>query len=61
MCAKIGSERLLFVCLNQKKLSVNEYIHLKDAVAYDGSADNVAKLVILPSIFNGCHHRPYLV
>ena len=53
MYAKIESERLLFVRLNQKKLRVDDYIHLKDAIANDGNVNNVGKLVILPSSFIG--------
>jgi hypothetical protein len=53
MYAKIESERLLFVRLNQKKLRVDEYIHLKDAIASDGNANNLGQLVILPSTFTG--------
>ena len=50
MYAKIESERLLFVCLNQKKLRVDDYIHLRDAVAGDGNTSNVGQLVIPPSL-----------
>ena len=53
MYAKIESELLLFVRLNQKKLRVDEYIHLKDAIANDRDVNNVGKLVILPSSFTG--------
>jgi ATP-dependent DNA helicase PIF1 len=53
MYAKIESERLLFVRLNQKKLRVDEYIHLRDAIANDGNANNLGQLVILPSTFTG--------
>jgi Helitron helicase-like domain at N-terminus len=38
--SKIESERILFVHLNQKKRRVNEYIHLKDAIANDGSVSD---------------------
>ena len=37
MYAKIESERLLFVRLNQKKLRADDYTHLRDAVANDGN------------------------
>ena len=53
MYAKIESERLLFIRLNQKKLRVDEYVHLKDAIAKDGNINDVGKLVILPSSFTG--------
>ena len=53
MYAKIESERLLFLRLNQKKLRADDYIHLRDAVAGDGDANNLGQLVILPSSFTG--------
>ena len=53
MYAKIESERLCFLRFNQKKLRADDYVHLKDAIANDGNADNVGKLVILPSTFTG--------
>ena len=53
MYAKIESERLLYVRLNQKKLRVDEYIHLRDAIANDGDTKNLGQLMILPSTFTG--------
>ena len=53
MYAKIESERLLYIRLNQKKLRVEEYIHLRDAVVDDGNTNNLGQLVILPSSFTG--------
>ncbi|XP_015919286.2 uncharacterized protein [Parasteatoda tepidariorum] len=53
MFAKIESERLRFVLLNQKKLRVKEYVHLKDALNRDGSVNDIGKMVILPSTFTG--------
>ena len=53
MYAKIESERLLFVRLNQKKLRVDDYIHLRDAIANDGNVTNLGQLVILPSTLTG--------
>ncbi len=53
MYAKNESERLLYVRLNQKKLRVEKYIHLRDAIANDGNANNLGQLVILPSTFTG--------
>ena len=44
-------EWLFFIRLNQKKLRVDDYIHLKDAVANEGNATNHGKLVILPSTY----------
>ncbi|KIH43640.1 hypothetical protein ANCDUO_26349, partial [Ancylostoma duodenale] len=35
MYAKIESERLLYIRLNQRKLRVDDYIHLRDAIAND--------------------------
>jgi hypothetical protein len=53
MYAKIESERLLFIRLNQKKLRVDDYIHLRDAVANDGNVTDIGQLAILPSTFTG--------
>ena len=53
MYAKIESERLLFLRLHLKKLRADDYIHLRDAVAGDGNANNLGQLVILPSSFTG--------
>ncbi|GBL75265.1 hypothetical protein AVEN_168352-1, partial [Araneus ventricosus] len=44
MHAKIEAERLLFIRLNQKKLRVDEYIHLKDAITNDSDPANHGKL-----------------
>ncbi|XP_040210356.1 uncharacterized protein LOC120941146 [Rana temporaria] len=54
MYAKIESERLLFIRLNQSKLRVEEeYIHLRDAVANDANDEDIGTLVILPAMFTG--------
>ncbi|EYB87952.1 hypothetical protein Y032_0254g286 [Ancylostoma ceylanicum] len=53
MYAKIESERLLYIRLNQKKLRVEEYIHLRDAVVNDGSVSDIGRTVILPATFTG--------
>ncbi|XP_031634678.1 uncharacterized protein LOC116347980 [Contarinia nasturtii] len=53
MYAKMESERLLFIRLNQKKLRVEEYIHLRDSIANDGNVGDIGKLVILPSTYIG--------
>lgn len=53
MYAKIESERLLFFRLNQKKLRVEEYIHLRDAIRNEGDASKIGQKVILPSTFIG--------
>ena len=39
--------------LNQKKLRVDDYIHLRDVVVGDGNTNNLGQLVILPSTFTG--------
>ncbi len=49
MYAKIESERLLYISLNQKKLRSEEYIHLRDAILRDQNPDDIGKMVILPS------------
>ena len=51
MYAKIISERLLYVRLNQKKLRVDEYIYLRDTIENDGDTTDLGQLVILPSTF----------
>jgi len=53
MFAKIESERLLYIRLNQKKLRVDDYIHLRDAVANDANPNDLGKMVILPATFTG--------
>lgn len=53
MYAKIESERLLYVRLHQKELRVDNYIHLRDAIANDGNVNNLGQLLILPSTFTG--------
>ena len=53
MYAKIECERLSYIRFNQRKLQVELYIHLKDAVANDGDTDKVGQLVILLNAFTG--------
>lgn len=53
MYAKIESERLLYIRLNQRKLRVEEYIRLREAIANDGNVENLGALVILPATFTG--------
>ena len=53
MCAKIESERLLYIRLNQTNLRSEQYIHLRDAVVNDGNTTNVGRLIILPSSYAG--------
>ena len=51
--AKIESERLLFIRLNQQKLRCDDYIHLQDAMQSDIAVSEIGKKVILPSTFIG--------
>ena len=53
MYAKIESERLLYLRLNQDKLRVDSYIHLRDAVLSDADVSNIGQRFILPSSFTG--------
>lgn len=53
MYAKIESERLLFIRLNQKKLRAENYIHLRDAIMNEKHAKDVGQTVILPSTYTG--------
>lgn len=51
MYAKIESERLSFIRLNQKKLRVEEYIHLRAAIANNRNVANIGQMVILPATY----------
>jgi len=55
MYAKIETERLLYIRLNQTKLRSEQYIHLRDAIVNDGNANpnDLGKMVILPATFTG--------
>ncbi|GBN08684.1 hypothetical protein AVEN_73483-1 [Araneus ventricosus] len=53
MYAKIESQRLRFIRLTQKKLRVEDYIHLRDAINSDGNINELGKPTILPSSFTG--------
>ena len=53
MYAKIETERLLYIRLNQTKLRAEQYIHLKDAVANESNPSNIGQMVILPATFTG--------
>jgi hypothetical protein len=53
MDVKKESESLLYMCLSQTKLNVDEYIHLKVAVVSDVNANNIGKLFILISTSTG--------
>ncbi|KAL8616075.1 hypothetical protein ACOMHN_064625 [Nucella lapillus] len=50
MFAKIETERLLYIRLNQKQLRGEKYEHLRDALnSNEGNVGNLGRLVILPS------------
>ncbi|KAL8592527.1 hypothetical protein ACOMHN_030212 [Nucella lapillus] len=52
MFAKVETERLLYIRLNQKQLRVEKYEHLRDALnSNEGNVGNLGRLVILPSSF----------
>lgn len=53
MAAKIESERLLYIRLNQTKLRVENYVHLRDAISSEKNITDVGKSIILPSNFIG--------
>lgn len=55
MYAKIETERLLYIRLNQNSLRSEEYVHLRDAIANDGNvnANELGRMVILPATFTG--------
>ncbi len=35
MCAKTEAEKALYICLNQKQLRSEQYVHLKDVLVSD--------------------------
>ncbi|CAH0663696.1 unnamed protein product [Spodoptera exigua] len=53
MYAKIETERLVFIRSNQRKLRAENYVHLRDAMHHDANAQDVGRMVILPSTFTG--------
>ena len=55
MYAKIETERLLYIRLNQTKLRSEDYIHLRDAIVNDGNVNpnELGKMLILPATFTG--------
>jgi len=53
MYGKIESERLFYIRLNQQKLGVHDYIHLRDAVANNGNVMEIGQKCILPATFTG--------
>ncbi|XP_018494588.1 uncharacterized protein LOC108864106 [Galendromus occidentalis] len=55
MYAKIETERLLYIRLNQTKLRAEQYIHLRDAISTDSNINpnDLGNVVILPATFTG--------
>ncbi|CAE1310394.1 unnamed protein product [Acanthosepion pharaonis] len=53
MAAKMESERLCYIRLNQTKLRCDSYIHLRDALRNDADPRNIGKMCILPATFTG--------
>ncbi|GFW51147.1 ATP-dependent DNA helicase [Trichonephila clavipes] len=55
MYAKIETERLLYIRLNQTELRSEQYIHLRDAIFNDGNVNpnELGRMAILPSTFTG--------
>jgi len=53
MYAKIESERLLYIRINQQKLRSERYTHLRDAIYNDANQHDLGKMVILPSSVTG--------
>ena len=53
MYAKIESERLLYIKLQQQRLRSEEYVHLQDAIQADVPLNDIGKKVYLPSSFIG--------
>ncbi|CAE1259096.1 unnamed protein product [Acanthosepion pharaonis] len=51
MAAKMESERLCYIRLNQTKLRCDSYIHLRDALRNDAGPRNIGKMCILPATF----------
>ncbi|GFT70108.1 helitron_like_N domain-containing protein [Trichonephila clavipes] len=53
MYAKIETERLLYIRLNQTELRSEQYIHLRDAIFNDGNVNpkELGRMAILPSTF----------
>ncbi|CAE1282496.1 unnamed protein product [Acanthosepion pharaonis] len=53
MAAKMESERLCYIKLNQTKLRCDSYIHFRDALRNDADPRNIFKMCILPATFTG--------
>ncbi|KAF8770993.1 hypothetical protein HNY73_018457 [Argiope bruennichi] len=59
MYAKIQTERLRFIRLNQKKLRLEDYIHLRDAIINNDNMKQIGKPTILPFTFTGSPRYMY--
>lgn len=61
MYAKIQSKRLVLEIKKKKKLRVENYIHLRDAINNDKDIIDLGQMVILPSSFTGSpqHQHEY--
>ncbi|GFX87714.1 ATP-dependent DNA helicase [Trichonephila clavipes] len=61
MYAKIETERLLYIRLNQTELRSEQYIHLRDAIVNDGNVNpkELGRMAILPSTFTGSPRHMY--
>ncbi|CAE1325332.1 unnamed protein product [Acanthosepion pharaonis] len=53
MAAKMESESLCYIRLNQTKLRCDCYIHLRDALRNDADPRNIGKMCILPATSTG--------
>lgn len=54
MYAKIKTQRLKFICNNQKKIRSEDYVHLKDAIRNaDDQVSELGKMVVLLQSFTG--------
>ncbi|GBL88658.1 hypothetical protein AVEN_195647-1 [Araneus ventricosus] len=51
MYAKIESEHLLHIKLNQQKLQVDVYIHLRDAITNDENVTDIGRMAFLPATY----------
>jgi hypothetical protein len=62
MYAKIESERLLYIRINQQKVRSEQYINLRDTISNDANPHDLGKMVILPSSVTGSprHMHEYI-
>ncbi|CAE1284873.1 unnamed protein product [Acanthosepion pharaonis] len=54
MPAKMETERLCYIRLNQTRLRCDFYIHLRDALRNDPDPRNIGKMCIIHATFTGC-------